>query len=142
MQEDEQFEEARLSYRLTHQQEDAFNALVRAADDIMDRTEEADDRTDRTEESGRLENEEEDLMLKRINQLCLELCMTLLNHELSDDEYESVIISGLAVLGFWDDRGWLNAEDYTIKYSGFIKIARMLVIYRSYMEWEARYEMN
>ena len=76
-------------------------------------------------------------MLKRINKLCLELCMTLLNHELGDDEYKSVIISGLAVLGFRDDRGWLNAEDYTTKYSGFIKVARMLVIYRSYMEREA-----
>jgi hypothetical protein len=105
------------------------------ADDRTDKTEAADDRTDRTEEAGRAEsqerseNEEEDPMLKRIDQLCLDLCMTLLNHELGDDEYESVIISGLAVLGFQDDRGWLNAEDYTTKYSGFIKIAQMLVIY-------------
>jgi len=28
------------------------------------------------------------------------LYMTLLNYELGDNEYESVIISGLAVLGF------------------------------------------
>jgi hypothetical protein len=74
--------------------------------------------------------------------LCLELCIALLNHELGDDEYESVIISGLAVMGFRDDRGWLNAEDYTTKYSGVIKIARMLVVYRSYMEREDRYKMN
>ena len=68
--------------------------------------------------------------------------MTLLNHELGDDEYESVIISGLAVMGFHDDGGWSNAEDYTTKYSGVIKIARMLVVYRSHMEWEDGYEMN
>ena len=68
--------------------------------------------------------------------------MTLLNHELGDDEYESVIISGLAVLGFRDDGGWLNAEDYTTKYLGFIKVARMLVVYRLYMEREAGYEGN
>lgn len=68
--------------------------------------------------------------------------MTLLNHELGDDEYESVIISGLAVLGFRDDGGWLNIEDYTTKYSGVIKIARMLVIYRSYMEREEGYRTN
>jgi len=49
--------------------------------------------------------------------------MTLLNYELGDNEYESVIISGLAVLGFQDDRGWLNVEDYTTKYLGFIKVA-------------------
>ena len=68
--------------------------------------------------------------------------MTLLNHELGDDEYESVIISGLAVLGFQDDGGWLNAEDYTTKYSGVIKVARMLVVYRSYIEREDGYERN
>jgi hypothetical protein len=74
--------------------------------------------------------------------LCLELCIALLNHELGNNEYESVIISGLAVLGFRDDGGWLNAKDYTTKYSGFIKVARMLVVYRSYVEQEAGYEMN
>jgi len=68
--------------------------------------------------------------------------MTLLNHKLGDSEYESVIISGLAVLGFCDDGGWLNAEDYTTKYSGVIKIARMLVIYWSYIEREDRFQMN
>ena len=68
--------------------------------------------------------------------------MSLLNHELGDDEYESVIISGLAVLGFRDNGGWLNAEDYTTKYSGVIKIAQMLVIYRLHIEQEAGYEMN
>src|SRR5277367_6410975 len=80
--------------------------------------------------------------LERIDRLCLELCITLLNHELGDDEYESVIISGLAVMGFRDDRGWLNAEDYTTKYSGVIKVARMLVVYRSYIEQEDGYKMN
>jgi len=45
MQEDKQFMEARPSYRLTHQ-EDIFNALVKAVDDI----------TDKTEEIGRLES--------------------------------------------------------------------------------------
>ena len=68
--------------------------------------------------------------------------MTLLNHELGNSEYKSVIISRLAVLGFRDDRGWLNAEDYTTKYSGVIKIAQMLVIYRSYIEQEDGFQMN
>ena len=61
--------------------------------------------------------------------MCLRLCITLLNYELGNDEYKSVIISGLAVLGFCDNGGWLNAEDYTTKYLGFIKVARMLVVY-------------
>jgi hypothetical protein len=85
--------------------------------------------TDRIEEAGsvegqeRLSSQEEDLALKRINRLCLELCITLLNHKLGDDEYKSVIISELAVLGFRNNRGWLNAKDYTTKYSKVIKIA-------------------
>ena len=65
-----------------------------------------------------------------------------MNHELGDDEYKSVIISGLAVMGFREDGGWLNAEDYTTKYLGIIKIARMLVVYRSYMEQEDGFKMN
>ena len=72
----------------------------------------------------------------------MELYIALLNHELGNSEYESVIISRLAVLGFRDDGGWLNAEDYTTKYSGVIKIARMLVIYRSYIEREDGFQMN
>jgi hypothetical protein len=48
----------------------------------------------------------------------------------------------LAVLGFYDNRGWLNAEDYTTKYSGVIKIAQMLVIYQLYIEQEDRFQIN
>ena len=40
MQEDEQFEEVRPSYQLTQPQQNAWNALVRAVDDIMDQMEE------------------------------------------------------------------------------------------------------
>ena len=65
-----------------------------------------------------------------------------MNHELGDDEYESVVISALAVLGFQEDGGWLNAEDYTTKYSGIIKVAQMLVIYQSYQEREDGFQMN
>ena len=36
----------------------------------------------------------------------------------------------------------MNAEDYTTKYLGIIKIARMLVVYRSYMEQEDGFKMN
>ena len=59
MQEDERFQEARPSYQLTRPQQNAFNALVRAADDITDRMEAADDRTeeidDRVEADDRTE---------------------------------------------------------------------------------------
>ena len=52
----------------------------------------------------------------------------MLNHPLKDDEYKSAIISGLVVLGIQDDNGWLNAEDYTLKYLAVIKLARLIVV--------------
>jgi hypothetical protein len=44
-------------------------------------------------------------MLERIDRLYLELYIILLNYELGDDKYKSVIISRLAVMGFRNDRG-------------------------------------
>ena len=64
----------------------------------------------------------------------MELYIVLLNYELGNDKYKSVIISRLAILGFRDNRGWLNAEDYTTKYLEIIKVAQMLVVYWLYIE--------
>lgn len=51
---------------------------------------------------------------------------------MQDDEYKSIVISGLAVLGMREDNGWLDAEDYTPKYSAVIKLARLMVIQEAY----------
>src|SRR5277367_6555500 len=152
MQEDEAFEADKPGYQLTRTQQNAFKALVAAVDDLTDKVDEAgraesQDRPRRQERSRnrvtpQSQESQNNPTFERIDRLCLELCIALLNHELGDDEYEGVIISGLAVLGFRDDGGWLNAEDYTTKYSGIIKVARMLVVYRSYIEREDGYEMN
>jgi hypothetical protein len=56
------------------------------------------------------------------------LCIELLNHPRQDNEYHNVIISALAVMGIRDDDGWLDAEDYTPKYSAIIKLARLIVV--------------
>jgi RecQ family ATP-dependent DNA helicase len=56
----------------------------------------------------------------------------LLNQPLQDDEYKSVLISGLAILGMREDDGWLDAEDYTPKYSAVIKLARLMVVQEAY----------
>lgn len=71
---------------------------------------------------------------RSVNRIGLELCIALLDHPLTRSEYESVVISGLAVMGMREDDGWLGAEDYTPKYSAVIKGARMLVIYHADME--------
>jgi hypothetical protein len=43
-----------------------------------------------------------------------------------------VLISGLAILGIGEDDGWLDAEDYTPKYSAVIKLARLIVVQEAY----------
>jgi hypothetical protein len=59
MQEDEQFQEARPSYQLTRPQQNAWNALVRAADDITDRMEEPESRERESQErEGSWESQE------------------------------------------------------------------------------------
>ena len=60
------------------------------------------------------------------------MCIELLNHPLQDNEYQNVMISGLAIIGIRDDDGWLDAEDYTPKYSAIIKLARLMVVQEGY----------
>ena len=62
----------------------------------------------------------------------------MLDQPLQDNEYKSVIISGMAVLGMREDDGWLDAEDYTPKYSAVIKLAWLMVIQEAYEKWKER----
>src|SRR5277367_6450351 len=78
------------------------------------------------------ESDEEIEFMERIQREVLRLCIELLNHPLQDNEYQNVIISGLAIMGIRDDDGWLDAEDYTPKYSAIIKLARLMVVQEGY----------
>jgi hypothetical protein len=82
------------------------------------------------EEEG--ESDEEIEWMGRIQRQILRLWIALLNQLLQDDEYKSVLISGLAILGMREDDGWLDAEDYTPKYSAVIKLARLMVVQEAY----------
>ena len=84
------------------------------------------------EEGGEHESDDEIDLMSRIQRKILRLWMALLNQPLQDHEYKSVLISGLAVLGIREDDGWLDAEDYTPKYSAVIKMARLMVIQEAY----------
>jgi hypothetical protein len=57
-----------------------------------------------------------------------------LNQLLQDDEYKSVLISRLVILGMREDDGWLDAEDYIPKYSAVIKLARLIVVQEAYKQ--------
>jgi RecQ family ATP-dependent DNA helicase len=78
------------------------------------------------------ESDEEIEFIGRIQREILRLCIELLNHPLQDNEYQNVIISALALMGMRDDDGWLDAEDYTPKYSAIIKLARLMVVQEGY----------
>jgi hypothetical protein len=80
------------------------------------------------------ESDVEIKFIGRIEQEILEFCIALLNHPLKENEYQSALISGLAVLGIRDDDGWLDAEDYTPKYSAIIKLARLMVVQKGYFQ--------
>jgi superfamily II DNA or RNA helicase len=67
----------------------------------------------------------------------LQLVMSFFSTPFKTSEYESIVISSLAVLGHGggaEDTSWLSAKVYTPILSGIIKITRMLVIMQSVVE--------
>jgi hypothetical protein len=110
----------RPAYKLNGRQQIAIQGVQEIIKEFQEWKEDqpANDPIDDEEESDK-----EIEFIGRIQQEILRLCIELLNHPLQDNEYKSAIISGLAVLGIRDDDGWLDAEDYTLKYSAVIKLA-------------------
>ena len=86
---------------------------------------------DNTEEEGE-ESEEEIKKMRIIQREITRFCISILDHQLQDDEYKSVLISACAALGIREDNGWLGAKEYTPKYSAIIKLARLMVIEEAY----------
>ncbi|KFZ20514.1 hypothetical protein V502_03157 [Pseudogymnoascus sp. VKM F-4520 (FW-2644)] len=80
------------------------------------------------------EMSEETKWMQQIQREVLQFCMTLLDHPLQDNEYQTAIISGLAVLMMKGNKGWHNAEDFTTKYSAVIKLAQLMVVQEVYKQ--------
>ncbi|KAK3615709.1 hypothetical protein LTR56_026428 [Elasticomyces elasticus] len=67
---------------------------------------------------------------------CLMFWIIMLNHELRDREYDSAIMSGLAVLALdTQSGGWMPATNYTPILAAMVTVRRALVVYRS---WQRR----
>jgi hypothetical protein len=63
---------------------------------------------------------------------CLELCVSLLDHDLKGDLFESAVVGFLAAIAVDPVKGILKEAYYfTPTLSGFIKIAQMLVIQKA-----------
>src|SRR5579859_849716 len=70
--------------------------------------------------------------LKWLDKLCVKLCIALLNHQLYGNNYESAIVSFLAVLGINPKGGMFREpQNYTGDLSAVIKVAQLLVIWQS-----------
>jgi hypothetical protein len=67
-----------------------------------------------------------------MDRACLDLCISLLDHDLRGNLFESVVVGFFAVLGIDVGKGILKeAYHYTPYLSGFIKIAQMLAIQKA-----------
>ncbi|KAI7762978.1 hypothetical protein LZL87_014052 [Fusarium oxysporum] len=73
---------------------------------------------------------------EKMERLCLDMLIGMLDHQFKQSHYDSIMLSALAIIGINEDGGWIEPTDYTPKYSGVIKVARMLVLYQSWHERE------
>jgi hypothetical protein len=109
-------DDKRPGFKLTKQQGDRMDALELMINDHVE-----------DPEANPLDED-------KVDTLVLQVVIALLDHRLTVGEYRSAIISGLAVLGIRQDGGWMDAIDYTTTYSAVIKVARAMVVYRSFQE--------
>lgn len=112
--------ENRPGYRLTRQQRDGFDALMSQAAAFHG--------VEVTDAMSRPAARQ----MEALDWQCLRFCIQLLDHRLPGDAYESVIISGLSILGVREGGGWLEAIEYTTSYSAVVKLARALVVEQAY----------
>jgi superfamily II DNA helicase RecQ len=80
-------------------------------------------------------------MQQEVDKYCLQLSVTLLAQRLTHDEYESAIVSFLAVMGLENILGtsryqFKNSAQYTPILSGFIKMAQMLTLQYCFQQEE------
>lgn len=109
---------------LTSAQSAALDAVACAARVIVQRQE--------LEPSEELGEDERQSQQRTLDSTCLRFCISLLDHRLMGDIYDSVVIGFLAVLGIDTAReGFQEATTYTPHLSGLIKISQMLVLQRA-----------
>jgi hypothetical protein len=72
-------------------------------------------------------------LLNDLDKSCLHLCISLLDHILRGDHFESVVLSFLTILGInGKPRGIFRSPiSYSPDLSKFIKIAQMLIVQRA-----------
>ncbi|RFN54793.1 putative ATP-dependent dna helicase q1 [Fusarium flagelliforme] len=112
-------DEDRPPYKLTIRQGDLWDEFGEAAEAVV---------AGQAREKG--------LTDEKMERLCLDMLIGMLDHQFKQSHYDSIVLSALAIMGINEDGGWIEPTDYTPKYSGVIKVARMLVLYQSWHERE------
>jgi Orsellinic acid/F9775 biosynthesis cluster protein D len=116
-----EYSESRL-YRLTQKQQYAIRDVVPAVNRFQ------------LYEKEDLTEEDIEAMQQELDKYCLHFCITLLDHQLDGDEYESAILSGLAAMSLEYIPGsealyrFRKPVQYTPLLAGFLKVAKMLTI--------------
>lgn len=125
-----------ISGRFNHEQDSEDNESDESTsmEETDDETRSADDPEDYSWDQAEAESQ--------LETSCLNMLVSWFDHSISHDHYSNVIISSLAVMGIQDDKksGWVSPLNYTPIYSGVIKVARFLVLFQSWREWEAMVE--
>jgi hypothetical protein len=114
-----------LQHRLTNKQTACLHKVVMQGERLVQLSAE-----------GKAIGDEVVAAVERVNDAmgrsCLELCISLLDHDLKGDLFESAAVGFLAALGIDPTKGILmEAYHFTPSLSGFIKIAQMLVIQKA-----------
>jgi hypothetical protein len=90
-----------------------------------------------SEEEENVAGEEEDdlnldALYRSLDQACLQLYITLLDHRLMGKIYNSAVLGFIAVLGINEEgNGFHDACNFTSKLSAFVKMAQLLVLQRA-----------
>lgn len=121
-----------LSHRMTHAQMGHLDQAIQCAEDLIGCQMRSSDDPD-----GNSALDFMRLRESRLDRAMLFFCISLLDHTLTGDLFESTIVGFLAVLGIDVKRKILqDACTYTPSLSGLIKIGQVLVIQRSVLAAE------
>ena len=102
-------------YRFTPRQFDKFEQMIEAAEYVV---------------GGEMQEDTQVGGMSQIQRACLDFCVELLNMEMEFDEYESVVVCALAVLGV-SEMGWRGPNSYPPILSSVVKCARFMVVQKA-----------
>ena len=108
-----------LHCRLTSAQSAALEAALRTATSLAQRQE------------SPLRDDVDPTQYEEVDRACLLLCITLLDHPLHGNIYDSVVVGFLAVLGINSTGSYYEATTYTPSLSAFVKLSQLLVVQRA-----------